>query len=78
MDFPFSSLTIALAGKQPPLGAAVVVVAYMQKMCSICAVKSESSMQLNQTHIIKPFKLFADMYHYTIVLSKSMMLIHLQ
>ena len=33
MDFPFSSLTIAPAGKQAPLGVAVVVVvvAYMQK-----------------------------------------------
>ena len=31
MDFPFSSLTIAPAGKQPPLGAAVVVVSYMKK-----------------------------------------------
>ena len=37
MDFPFSSLTIAPAGKQPPLGAAVVVVvvAYMQNKCVV-------------------------------------------
>ena len=31
---------------------------HAKKMCCICAVKSESSIQLNQTHIIKPFKLF--------------------